>query len=124
MTRGAFPILLLTFFLSAGCSTEKRVTTSNIGDPSTTLAPGDTLPIGISARIDTSGAYDLPDGRVRLSWRCSGTVGIDVETGGGRSSQQCTDSQQSVLVVGPGTVNVDLGGQASVVILTTENEDP
>ena len=124
MNRATFLILLLTFILRAGCSTEKKVTTSNIGEPSTTLAPGDTLPIGISARIDNSGAYNLPDGRVRLSWRCTGTVGIDVEAEGGRSSQQCTDSQQSVLALGPGTVNVDLGDQASVVILTTENENP
>ena len=113
--------LILTLSICGGCSKKEIDSSVNIGEPALTLSPGGTLTVGVSTKIERSGNYNLTSGTARLSWRCTGSVTISVQSQSGNSSQRCLNSGQSVSAVGPGTITVQLAEGASVVVLAASS---
>jgi len=98
------------------CSSDNPTTS----DPST-LSPGGTFPVGTQATITQNGTYNLPASITRLAWACTGSVSVVVQSQAGLSEQTCTDGAQSVAVQGPGTVEIQLGSDASLVATATDS---
>ena len=107
-------LILLAAFVGLSCSSD---------DPASsgpdTLSPGGEFPLDTTVSIDQSGMYNLPASAAGLSWTCTGSVSVDVQSQLGPSQQECNDGSQTVVVQGPGTVVVLLGAGASLVITAT-----
>ena len=114
-------VLIYAILLCIGCSGDSTTIVSGTDEPTVTLSPGATLSVGTTSRIGSSGTYNLPQGANRVRWTCTGTASIDIQSQSGSSSQQCSSGSQSVSITGPGTMTVQLGPSATLVVTATSS---
>ncbi len=107
-----FVCLLTGLVLVTACGSDSE-TMSGPTAPSRTLSLGETIPLGDTVRIQTSGDYPLPDGATSLRTRCTGSVTVMFTADSGSESNTCESAggsaNQTNNVTGATLVTFQLG---------------